>query len=61
MALIRLSNIERSFQDGEDRENNVLRGINMEVEKEFPQISVRARLLPLSDLPVPEKPLYCRS
>lgn len=33
MALIRLSNIEKSFQDGEDRENNVLRGINMEVEK----------------------------
>ena len=33
MALIRLSNIEKSFQDGEDRKNNVLRGINMEVEK----------------------------
>ena len=33
MALIRLSNIEKSFQDGEDRENNVLRRINMEVEK----------------------------
>ena len=32
MALIRLSNIEKSFQDGEDRENNVLCGINKEVE-----------------------------
>ena len=51
MALIRLSNIEKSFQDGEDRENNVLRGINMEVEKEnarniaslFSEINLRMR------------------
>lgn len=33
MALILLSNIAKSFRDGEKRENNVLRKIDMEVEK----------------------------
>ncbi len=33
MALLKLSNIQKSFQDGENRINNVLRGVNLEVEK----------------------------
>ena len=33
MSLIKLSGIEKSFQDGENRLNRVLRGINMEVRK----------------------------
>lgn len=36
MPLIKLSNIEKSYQDGENRLNKVLRGLNMEVgEGEF--------------------------
>ena len=31
--MIKLSNIQKSYQDGENRLNHVLRGINMEVEK----------------------------
>jgi len=33
MPLIRLSHIEKSYQDGENRLNKVLRGINTEIEK----------------------------
>lgn len=33
MALIKLSNINKSFRDGQSRLNHVLRGINMEVER----------------------------
>lgn len=53
MALIRLSNIEKSFQDGEDRENNVLRRINMEVEK--------GEFIAIKGPSGSGKPLYCRS
>lgn len=31
--MIRLSNIQKSYQDGENRLNKVLRGVNMEIEK----------------------------
>jgi ABC-type lipoprotein export system ATPase subunit len=34
MSLIKLSNIEKSYRDGENRMNKVLCGINMEIEKE---------------------------
>ena len=33
MHTIKLSNIHKSYQDGENRLNNVLRGINFEIEK----------------------------
>jgi len=33
MLLIQLSNIQKNFRDGENRQNHVLRGINMEIEK----------------------------
>ena len=33
MSLIQLSNIQKRFQDGENSENIVLRGVNVEVEK----------------------------
>lgn len=33
MPLIQLKNIQKSYQDGENRLNHVLRGINMEIEK----------------------------
>ena len=33
MSLIKLSNIKKSFRDGENQLNNVLRGINMEIGK----------------------------
>lgn len=33
MPLIVLSNIEKSYQDGENRRNRVLRNLNMEIEK----------------------------
>jgi len=33
MTLIKLSNIEKSFRDGESKLNNVLRGVNLEVLK----------------------------
>lgn len=33
MPLIKLSNIKKSFRDGENQLNNVLRGINMEIGK----------------------------
>lgn len=43
MPLVQLTNIQKSYRDGENRLNHVLRGVNMEIEKgEFVAIQGRS-------------------